>query len=264
VFDRTGASIHADFFGYGTMKWGVKCVTGNLDGQPGDEIITTPGPAEVFGPHVRGWRYDGGRFQPMAGISYMAYNTHKFGANAACGDIDGDGIDEIVTGAGPGAVFGPHVRAWNYDGESVAAIPGISFLAYGTNKYGVNVACGDIDGDGFDEIITGAGPGDVFAPHVRGFDYDGYLLEPLPGASYFAGDHLDSYGVNVTCGDIDGDGVDEIVTAPGPGDGAAFTSRIMGWNYSQGDVVGITGLDFLAFDEDQLFGARVSVARGVR
>ena len=33
----------------------------------------------------------------------------------------------------------------------------LSFLAYGTLKFGVNVTCGDIDGDGFDEILTGAG-----------------------------------------------------------------------------------------------------------
>ena len=62
-------------------------------------------------------------------MSFLAYGTHRWGVNVACGDLDGDGIDEIVTGPGPGAVFGPHVRGWNYDGTALTAIPGVSFLA---------------------------------------------------------------------------------------------------------------------------------------
>ena len=30
--------------------------------------------------------------------------------------MDGDALHEIISGAGPGAVFGPHVRGWNVDG----------------------------------------------------------------------------------------------------------------------------------------------------
>jgi len=54
----------------------------------------------------------------------------------AAGDIDGDGTDEIVTGPGPGVVFGPHVRGWNYNGSAVTPAPGASFLGYSVNKYG--------------------------------------------------------------------------------------------------------------------------------
>jgi hypothetical protein len=264
VFDDTGTSLHADFFAYGTLRFGVKCTTGDIDGDLVDEIITTPGPGEVFGPHVRGWAHDGtGRFQAIPQVNFMAYGTLKYGANAACGDLDGDGIDEIVTGAGPGPVFGPHVRAFNYDGEVLAAMPDVSFMAYGTDQFGVNVACGDLDGDGFAEIVTGPGPGVVFGPHVRAFDYDGIQLAPLPGASFFAGDAADRFGVNVSCGDVDGDGVDEIVTGPGPGPGEQYIAMVRGWNWLAGMVSPISGLDFLAYDEEYTFGARVAVARGV-
>jgi hypothetical protein len=98
---------------------------------------------------------------------FSAYGADGFGVGVSCGDVDGDGFDELLTGAGPGEIYGPHVRGFTVDGTP---LPGLSFLAYGTNKWGVNVAAGDIDGDGIDEIVTGAGPGAVFGPHVRAFD----------------------------------------------------------------------------------------------
>ena len=75
--------------------------------------------------------------------------------------MTGDGGDTILTGAGPGEIYGPHVRGFQLDG---APLPGLNFLAYGTSKYGVNVAAGDIDADGFDEVITGPGPRSRFRP----------------------------------------------------------------------------------------------------
>jgi len=234
------------FLAYGTNKWGVNVASGDLDGDGYDEIITGAGPGEVFGPHVRGWNWDGsGSPQPIPGISYFAYGTPKWGVNVNCGDIDGDGYDEIVTGAGPGAVYGPHVRAWNCDGGGAVAIPQVSFLAYGTNKFGVNVCCGDIDGDGIDEMVTGAGPGAVFGPHVRAWNWDGTgATQSIPAVSYFAYGYT-QWGVNVSCSDLDEDGIDEIITGAGPG--AGHEPRVRGWNYDGEALTAMTGVDFLAY-----------------
>ncbi len=213
------------FLAYGTYKYGVNVAAGDLDGDGYDEIITGPGPGAVFGPHVRGWNYDGtGKVTSIPGVSYFAYGTPKWGVNVACGDIDGDGFDEIVTGAGPGAVYGPHVRGWNFDNNSIASIPGVSYFAYGTLKYGVNVACGDIDGDGIDEIITGAGPGAVFSAHVRGWNVDGGTATAIAGFNFFAWPAEEvRFGANVFSGaDLNGNGRDEIVVGQGP-DPAAGT-----------------------------------------
>ncbi len=213
------ANPGVSFLAYGTNKYGVNVALGDLDHDGFDEIVTGAGPGAVFGPHVRGWDYDGTPgVNPIPGVSYFAYGTPKWGVNVACGDIDGDGYDEIVTGAGPGAVYGPHVRGWNVDGGAASAMSGVSFLAYGTNKYGVNVSCGDVDGDGIDEMVTGAGPGDVFGPHVRGWNYDGTAVTPLPGISFFAWDPSNArYGVNVSAGaDLNDDGRNELVVGPGP------------------------------------------------
>jgi hypothetical protein len=236
------------FMAYGTNKYGVNVAAGDLDGDGLGEIVTGAGPGAVFGPHVRGWNWDnsGSAPQPIPGISYFAYGTPKWGVNVVCGDIDGDGFDEIVTGAGPGAVYGPHVRGWNSDGGGATAIPQVSFLAYGTNKFGVNVACGDIDGDGIDEIVTGAGPGAVFGPHVRAWNWDGGgSTASIPGVSFFAYGYT-RWGANVSCGDLDQDGIDEILTGPGPGE--SYLPWVRGWNYDGGTLSAIQSIDFNGFD----------------
>lgn len=58
-------------------------------------------------------------------------------------------------------------------GEALSAIGKVSYFACATLLYGANVEGGDVDDDGFDEVLTGPGPGPVFAPQVRGWNVDG-------------------------------------------------------------------------------------------
>ncbi len=249
-----------NFLAYGTNKYGVNVAAGDLDNDGYDEILTGAGPGAVFGPHVRGWNVDGGTATSIQGISYFAYGTPKWGTNVAAGDIDGDGYDEIITGAGPGAVYGPHVRGWNFDGgTSTSSIPGVSYFAYGTLKFGVNVACGDFDGDGIDEIVTGAGPGVVFGSHVRGWNYDGGPLTAVSGVSFFA--YTGSlYGVRTALLDLDDDGYDELLTVPGPDPN--WPGQVKAWNIDGGAATAIGGIDFDAY-ADKGFMHGGSVAGGI-
>ena len=156
-------------------------------------LVTAPGPAPGNPPLVR-------LFPPAQDAEHMyqfrAYGAPDYGATVGSGDMNGDGAGDILTGAGPGEIYGPHVRGFAAGGEQLT---GLNFLAYGTSKYGVNVAAGDIDGDGYDEIITGAGPGAVFGPHVRGWNYDDTgSITAMTGVSYFAYG-TPKWGVNVAC-----------------------------------------------------------------
>jgi hypothetical protein len=127
--------------------------------------------------------------------------------SVAVGDVNGDGVDDIVTGAGPGG--GPHVKV--FDGRNGALMQ--SFFAFDpTFRGGVSVAAADLDGDGRAELVVGAMAG--AAPHVKVFDADGSLR-----FSFLAYDASFTGGVSVAVGDVNGDGVDDIVTGAGPGGG---------------------------------------------
>ena len=128
------------------------------------------------------------------------------GSIAASGDIDGDGIDDIV-------VAGPDGLVQAYTGAGVP-IPGIKFYA-SKDGTGVSLALGDLDGDGTDEIIIGSGTSKHDEDLVWAFSYsDGNIS----GTGLYFRAYSDRYGVNVSTGDIDGDGRDEVLTTRAGGE----------------------------------------------
>jgi hypothetical protein len=74
---------------------------------------------------------------------------------------------------------------------------------------GVRVAVGDVNGDKTEDIIVA--PGSGAAPHVKVFD--GATLGEL--RSLFAYDAAFTGGVDVAAGDVNCDGFDEMIVAPG-------------------------------------------------
>jgi len=144
--------------------------------------------------------------KPRLKSTIRPYGTFSGGTRVASGNLDSDSSPEIVTGTGRGG--GPHVRTFELNGT-----PRASFFAYGSSfRGGVDVAVGDVDGDGRDEIITSPGAGG--GPHIRIFRADGRAIGGFMAYSpSFRG------GVNVTTADVNGDGRDEIITGPGRGGG---------------------------------------------
>ncbi len=197
-------------------------------------------------------------------FAFFAYSANfTGGVRVAVGDVNADGTPDIITGAGP--TGGPHVRVFDgRNGQQLAGLVG-SFFAYSANfTGGVYVASGDVNGDGADDIITGADAGG--GPHVRVFD--GRTGQQLPGliGSFFAYKTQMNAGVRVASGDVDGDGRADLVTGMGPGyaaDGHRNGFRLM----NQPEVRVFSGGDgrmlrsFLPFEAGYRGGVHLAVGR---
>jgi hypothetical protein len=153
-------------------------------------------------------------FQPF-GAAYTG------GVSVAVADVNGDRYDDLVVAATTG---NPDVRV--YDGKAFAngtfksANPNASllaeFFAYGLNfNVGANVAAGDIEHNGYADIVAGATAGNPDVHVYRGFDIAQKQFDPN-GKSLLA--HWFPYalqfnvGANVAVGDLNGDGFADVVT----------------------------------------------------
>ncbi|MEY2469865.1 MAG: fibronectin-binding autotransporter adhesin [Actinomycetota bacterium] len=203
VFGTNGA-LRSQFQAYGSdYTGGVFVAVGDVDPtSPGNEIISAPDVGG--GPHVKVFTQsaNGAVLQ-----QFFAYSpSFSGGVRLATADIDGDGIMEIITGAGPGGA--PHVQALTETGAQL-----LSFYAYGVDfSGGVFVAGADLTGQGIDEIITGPGAGG--GPHVKIF-----LQGSAIGPGFMAFNPNFAGGISVARIGDEIIGPDYIAVGAGPGGG---------------------------------------------
>jgi len=205
----TGAELFSLAPFEATFTGGVFVAAGDLTGDGVPDLVITPD--EGGGPRVRAFGGKGfGQIADFFGVDDL---TFRGGARAAVGDVSGDGVGDLLVAAG----FGGGPRVAGFDGPSVVAgnptrLFGDFFAFENALRNGVYLAAGDLDGDGFAEVVAGAGPGG--GPRVSAFAGKPLVRsgEPVRTVDFFAGDGNDRKGVRVAAKDLDGDAQADLVT----------------------------------------------------
>lgn len=112
--------------------------------QLGSVLVTAPGPSGLFSANVQGWDYDNASITAVPGCNFFAWPSTeaRFGARVYGGaDLDGDGRNELVVGAGPDPSVGSPVKVFKYNGAAVTEW--FSLQAFASSyTHGTNVAAG--------------------------------------------------------------------------------------------------------------------------
>jgi uncharacterized delta-60 repeat protein len=194
----------------------------DLDGR--SDIVVTPdqggGPRVVIFSVVNG--------TGIGRANFLGINDPNFrgGARTAVGDINADGIPDLVVAAG--FQGGPRISV--YGGNTLFSAPSNNlvgdFLAFDASlRNGSYVAIGDVNGDGYGDLYFGAGPGG--APRILGISGkklvqsgpDAALATPM-SSFFLAGNASNRGGVRVTTTDVNGDNKADLVAGTGEGLGS--------------------------------------------
>ena len=210
---RGGGVEIASFYAYDAkFTGGVRVATGDVNGDRTADIVTVAGPGG--GPHVK--VFDGRTFQEIA--SFFAFEPgFTGGLTVATGDVNADGLMDVIVGADRGG--GPRVSVFSQLTAGGAFTRIADFFAYDPGfRGGVNVAAGVFTAGGKQaDVVTAPGRGG--GPHVRRFSAAALLAGRATVVSEaMVGDPNDRSGLFVSTGDLNGDKVADVITGAASGD----------------------------------------------
>lgn len=181
--------------GYGSASDWAGVATGDFDGDGNEDIVT----ARNFDAHVYMWGFNRATNSLTGMGSLTTFGSASDWAGVTVGDFNGDGDDEFAIVRN----FDGTLYSYDYVGGQIVT------LAYNTNagagSQWADLAAGDVDGDGKDEIVA-----------IRNSDGKAFVLKYSGGqlvtvASTGQLNNPAMQWAGIDCGDFNGNGFDEIV-----------------------------------------------------
>lgn len=286
---------HASFLGEDEGdRSGIKvAMAGDVNGDGYDDILIgadsdeeagdTAGKAYLIFGKASGWDRDVNLSNADASFLGEDQGDMAGWAIAGAGDVNSDGFDDILIGAwrdeevdtnagqtylifGKSAGWARDVNLSNSDASFLGELNG----AY--SGYSVD-GCGDVNGDGFDDILIGARYDDeggfefgqvyVIFGKTSGWAMDTSLSSS--DASFWGEDSSDFAGMEVAgAGDVNGDGLDDILIGAtgdeeGGGNNAGQTYLILGKTSGWAMDVSLSNADASFIGEDASDNSGVSI-----
>ena len=188
---------------------------GDVDGDGVIEIATAASTSDMI--DLRVWRWDGAGMTLEASEQWKTMDDSS-AKGLAVGDLDGDGLMEMVT-AGTAAsitlqnpLFGL-ITVWEWNGASLDLVAHEEWQSSRGNVEFFDTDVEDVDGDGFDEAIVAGALHETPCMNVfRVYNWDGEVLEGGHSEEWIGPGMTTSFAYTTCSGDVDGDGVVEILT----------------------------------------------------